>query len=74
MLSTTSSHDTNGLTGIREEAHRLRAEHRELKERLNDLNGRVYLSPAEELEKKKLQKMKLQKKDRIAFLEATYGV
>ncbi|MBI4820211.1 MAG: YdcH family protein [Deltaproteobacteria bacterium] len=73
MQAITGSTDTS-ITQLRDEAHRLRAEHSELKQRLGDLNGRVYLSPAEELEKKNLQKMKLAKKDRIAFLESNYGL
>ena len=40
-------------------------EHRELEQRLEALQQRMYLSPEEELEKKRLQKLKLAGKDRI---------
>jgi hypothetical protein len=53
---------------IQTEADRLRREHTELKARLSELNSRLYLSPAEELERKQLQKLKLAKKDRLAAL------
>ncbi len=48
----------------------LRREHRELEERLNSLDRRPFLNPAEELERKKLQKLKLVKKDRMLELGA----
>jgi hypothetical protein len=48
---------------------RLRREHGELKARLSELNGRLYLSTEEEVERKTIQKLKLQRKDRIAALE-----
>ncbi len=50
------------------ERDRLQREHEELKARLRELDGRLYLSPAEEVERKTLQKLKLAKKDRIATL------
>lgn len=52
------------------EIERLRREHRELDERLTTLAKRPFLNPAEELEKKKIQKLKLLKKDRMAQLGA----
>jgi uncharacterized protein YdcH (DUF465 family) len=55
------------------EADRLRREHNELKARLQELNSRLYLSPAEELERKTIQKLKLAKKDRIAALLVSYS-
>ena len=58
--------------GIQAEAERLRREHSELKARLSELNSRLYLSPAEELERKQLQKLKLAKKDRLAALLVNY--
>lgn len=57
----------------RAEHERLRREHGELDARLDDLKRRVYLSAAEEVEKKTLQKLKLAKKDRMAELEAMLG-
>lgn len=41
-------------------------EHRSLDEKLKEFDRKVYLSPDEEMERKKLQKLKLAKKDRIA--------
>ena len=40
-------------------------EHRKFETALGDFNKRLYLTPAEEMEKKKLQKMKLLSKDKI---------
>jgi uncharacterized protein len=53
---------------VREEIDRLQREHKELKARLSELNSRLYLSPDEEIERKTIQKLKLQKKDRLAAL------
>ena len=64
---------TTELVAHQSEAERLRREHTELKARLNELNSRLYLSPAEELERKTIQKLKLQKKDRIAALMVNYS-
>ena len=55
---------------ILEAIEKLRVEHAELKQKVSELHGRSYLSPAEQLEAKTLQKMKLLKKDAIAALEA----
>jgi hypothetical protein len=52
----------------RSEVERLHREHNELKARLSELNSRLYLSPEEEVERKTIQKLKLIKKDRLAFL------
>lgn len=41
-------------------------EHRILDEKLRDLDRKVYLLPDEEVERKRLQKLKLAKKDKIA--------
>ena len=49
---------------------RLEREHRELKARLSELNSRLYLSAEEQVERKKIQKLKLAKKDRLAQLGA----
>jgi hypothetical protein len=40
-------------------------EHLDLERRLADLTRRLYLTPEQEIEKKQLQKRKLQGKDRI---------
>ena len=58
---------------VQAEAERLRREHSELKARLSELNGRPWLSPTEEVEKKQLQKLKLAKKDRLAMLVSYTG-
>jgi uncharacterized protein len=41
-------------------------EHRMLDEKLKEFDRKVYLTPDEEIERKRLQKLKLAKKDRIA--------
>ncbi len=41
-------------------------EHRLLDSKLKEFDRKVYLSPDEEMERKRLQKLKLAKKDRIA--------
>jgi uncharacterized protein len=61
------------IIAVQAEAERLKREHSELKARLSELNSRLYLSPQEELEKKTLQKLKLQKKDRLAALMVNYS-
>ncbi|MBI4823918.1 MAG: YdcH family protein [Nitrospirae bacterium] len=62
----------NALSAENEEFKKLGREHRELDSILAELNGRVYLTPEEEMEKKRLQKLKLQKKDRMAELIRKY--
>jgi len=51
---------------------KLYSEHRHLDELLNDFNAKHYLSPEEEIEKKRLQKEKLYKKDKIAAFIRDY--
>jgi uncharacterized protein YdcH (DUF465 family) len=46
--------------------------HRKLETNLEDFNKRIYLTPQEEIEKKKLQKLKLLSKDRIYAILAKY--
>jgi uncharacterized protein YdcH (DUF465 family) len=41
-------------------------EHRMLDDQLKEFDRKVYLTPAEEMERKRLQKLKLAKKDLIA--------
>ena len=41
-------------------------EHRMLDGKLKEFDRKIYLSPDEEMERKRLQKLKLAKKDRIA--------
>ena len=47
-------------------------EHRNFESALEDFNKRLYLTPAEEMEKKKMQKMKLLSKDKIYQILAKY--
>jgi len=54
------------------ELRRYYEEHLELEKRLDDLNNRVYLSPEEEVEKKRLQKQKLIGKDKIMEILGRY--
>lgn len=43
-------------------------QHRSLEEQLAEFDSRRYLSPDEEMERKRIQKLKLLKKDRMAEL------
>ena len=43
-------------------------EHQELERRLENLDRHGYLTPAEQIERKTIQKLKLLKKDQIAIL------
>ncbi len=45
-------------------------EHRSLDDQLKEFDRKVYLSPDEEMERKRLAKLKLAKKDKIAQLLA----
>ncbi len=55
---------------LEREIERIKREHRELKARLSELNSRLHLSIDEEIERKKIQKLKLLKKDQLQTLEA----
>lgn len=57
--------DVPAVDPVSDELSRLRAEHRELEARLEELDREVYLTPDEQFERKRIQKLKLQKKDRI---------
>lgn len=48
-----------------EELRGLYAEHQEFKHRLEAFRNKLYLTPEEELEKKRIQKLKLASKDRM---------
>lgn len=56
------------LTTESEEFRKLGDEHTTLEQLLSEFNGRVYLTPDEEMERKRIQKLKLLKKDRMAEL------
>ncbi len=47
-------------------------EHRMLEEKLEEFNKQVYLTPEEEVERKRLQKLKLAGKDKIEAILAKY--
>ena len=55
-----------------EEFKKLDEEHKSLKALLAEIDKKVYLSPDEEMERKKLQKLKLSKKDKMAELVRDY--
>lgn len=56
------------------ELRSLYAEHQDLKKKLDKLNHKHHLTPEEELEKKRIQKVKLVGKDRMmAILAARRG-
>jgi uncharacterized protein YdcH (DUF465 family) len=55
-----------------DEFRRLNEEHRNLDELLVEIDSRKYLTPEEEVERKKIQKQKLLKKDRMAELVRKY--
>lgn len=54
------------------EFQRLEQEHRQLDERLMNFETHVYLSPEEEFERRRLQKLKLATKDRLAEIIRQY--
>jgi len=55
-----------------EEFRKLSEEHRSLDVLLAEMDGKRYLTPEEEFERKKIQKQKLLKKDRMAELVRKY--
>jgi uncharacterized protein YdcH (DUF465 family) len=55
-----------------EEFRKLSEEHRSLDVLLAEIDSKRYLTPEEEFERKKMQKQKLQKKDRMAELVREY--
>ena len=55
-----------------DELKALYAEHLELKRRLDDFRNKIYLTNEEELEKRKIQKLKLASKDRMMAILSRY--
>ncbi len=55
-----------------EEFKKLTEEHKNLDHLLTEIDRKVYLNPEEEVERKKIQKLKLMKKDRMAELVREY--
>ncbi len=47
-------------------------EHEEFEKKLEEMNRRIYLTPEEEVERKKIQKLKLAGRDRIEAILAKY--
>ena len=47
-------------------------EHRKFEELLNELNKRAYLTPEEEVEKKRIKKLKLRGRDKIEEILVKY--
>jgi hypothetical protein len=54
------------------ELKRYMDEHEEYERKLDELNRRLYLTPEEEVQKKKIQKLKLAGRDRIEAILAKY--
>lgn len=54
------------------ELKRYMKEHEEFEKKLEELNRRIYLTPEEEVERKKIQKLKLAGRDRIEAILAKY--
>lgn len=54
------------------ELKRYMEEHEEFEKKLEELNRRIYLTPEEEVERKKIQKLKLAGRDRIEAILAKY--
>lgn len=52
-------------TSPNDQIRELKREHRQLEERLEELNGYVYLTQDEQVERRRIQKMKLRKKDKL---------
>ncbi|MEW6054798.1 MAG: DUF465 domain-containing protein [Nitrospirota bacterium] len=55
-----------------EEFKKLSEEHRSLDSLLSEIDNKRYLTPEEEFERKRIQKQKLLKKDRMAELVREY--
>jgi len=55
-----------------EEFKKLEQDHKNLKGMLAEIDKKVYLTPEEEMERKKIQKLKLAKKDKMAELIREY--
>lgn len=60
------------LTKENEEYRKLDEEHRDLENILVEIDRKVYLTTEEEVERKRVQKLKLLKKDRMAEIVREY--
>ena len=56
-----------------EEFRTLSEEHTELEKQLEKFNSQVHLTPKEEMERKKIQKLKLAGRDRMEMIISSYG-
>ncbi len=54
------------------ELNRRMAEHEEFERKLEEFNRRLYLTPEEEIERKRIQKLKLAGRDRIEAILSKY--
>jgi len=54
------------------ELNRRMTEHEEFERKLEEFNRRLYLTPEEELERKRIQKLKLAGRDRIEAILSKY--
>jgi uncharacterized protein YdcH (DUF465 family) len=61
----------NTLRTENEEFRKIEEEHKKLKHALEEMNKKKHLTTDEEVEKKRIQKQKLQYKDRMAELVRT---
>ncbi|MDR1608880.1 MAG: DUF465 domain-containing protein [Deltaproteobacteria bacterium] len=62
----------NQLVGDNPDLQSLVADHQDYERRLEEMNKRPYLSPEEDLERKKIQKAKLAGKDKIERILAAH--
>jgi uncharacterized protein YdcH (DUF465 family) len=60
------------LSKENEEFKKLNEEHKDLERLLVEIDKKVYLNPDEEMERKRIQKLKLLKKDKMAELVRDY--
>ena len=67
------NHPTDELLEKDNEFKRLLKDHQTLEARLQELDRRTYLTPEEEVERKRIQKMKLHRKDRMAEIARNHS-
>jgi uncharacterized protein YaaN involved in tellurite resistance len=60
------------FSAVDEELKKEVEEHRRFEEMLNDFNKRAYLTPEEEVEKKRIKKLKLRGRDKIEEILTKY--
>jgi hypothetical protein len=71
-VTMTDEEIVEALKKVNDDFKKLCQEHKELNGQLDELNKKHYLSPEEEIEKKRMQKEKLNRKDKIAELVRDY--